>query len=139
MLLSACCSTAVVAQDAPLTTDQVAAINQLAEQGDANAQFILGNMYSNGEGVAENDAEAAKWYRRAADQGDAMAQYNLGSMYRRGEGVPESKVDAYFWFNLAAAQGEASAKTNKGIVEKQMTREQIAEAQRRSAAWKPKK
>ena len=96
-------------------------------------------MYDNGEGVAENDAEAVKWYRLAAEQGDAAAQSNLGLMYDNGEGVPESKVDAYLWWNLAAAQGLADAKTNKGIVEKEMTREQIAEAQRRSAAWKPKK
>ena len=140
LLLAACCSsTAVVAQDAPLTTDQVAVIRQLAEQGNAGAQYNLGVMYANGEGVAENDAEAVKWYRLAADQGDAEAQINLGYMYAKGEGVPESQVDAYFWWNLAAAQGIAGAKTNKAIIEKQMTREQIAEAQRRSAAWKPKK
>ena len=77
--------------------------------------------------------------RRQAEQGDADAQFNLGYMYAKGEGVPESKVDAYFWWNLAAAQGIAGAKNNKEIIEKTMTREQIAEAQRRSAAWKPKK
>jgi TPR repeat protein len=96
-------------------------------------------MYANGEGVAENDAEAVKWYRLAADQGEASAQHNIGHMYARGDGVPESRVDAYFWWNLAAAQGLADAKTNKAVIEKTMTREQIAEAQRRSAAWKPKK
>ena len=46
----------------------------LAEQGIAAAQFNLGVMYDNGEGVPENDAEAVKWYRKAADQGDADAQ-----------------------------------------------------------------
>ena len=138
MFLTACCSSAVVAQDVARTPAAIAAIRQLAEQGDAGAQNNLGNMYDSGEGVAENDAEAVKWYRLAADQGEAAAQYNLAGMYYRGEGVPESKVDAYFWWNLAAAQGDANAKINKGIVEKTMTREQIAEAQRRSAAWKPK-
>ena len=138
ILLAACCSsTAVVAQDVSLTTDQVAAINQLAEQGDANAQFILGNMYLKGEGVAKKDAEAVKWYRLAADQGNADAQHNLGLKYAKGEGVPKNDVEAYFWWNLAAAQGHADAKTNRDIVEKTMTREQIAEAQQRSAAWEP--
>lgn len=45
----------------------------LAEQGDANAQYNLGTMYDNGEGVREDDEEAAKWYRKAAEQGDATA------------------------------------------------------------------
>jgi len=76
--------------------------------------------------------------RRAAEQGDARAQYNLALMYDEGEGVPKNLVDAYFWFNLAAAQGIEDGKRNRDISEKQMTREQIAEAQRRSAAWKPK-
>ena len=110
-----------------------------ADQGNAAAQYSLGYMYANGEGVAENDAEAVKWYRLAADQGVADAQHKLGVMYDNGEGVPKSIVDAYFWGNLAAAQGHADAETNKAIIEKQMTREQIAEAQRRSAAWTPKK
>ena len=38
-----------------------------AEQGDAEAQFSLGRMYDEGEGVAEDDAEAVRWYRLAAE------------------------------------------------------------------------
>ena len=53
----------------------------LAEQGDADAQYNLGVMYDNGEGVTQDDAEAVKWYRRAAEQGNAFAQHNLGVMY----------------------------------------------------------
>jgi TPR repeat protein len=110
-----------------------------ADRGDSSAQFNLGLMYYNGEGVPRNDAEAVKWLRRAADQGIAQAQATLGVMYADGAGVPKNDAEAYFWFNLAAAQGNADAKHNRDVVEKKMTREQIAEAQRRSAAWKPKK
>jgi TPR repeat protein len=95
--------------------------------------------WRDGAGVPKNNAEAVKWYRLAADQGHALAQNNLGNMYYNGDGVPKSDFDAYFWFDRAAAQGDDEAKTNRDIVEKKMTREQIAEAQRRSAAWKPKK
>ena len=63
---------------------------RLAEQGHAKAQYNLGLMYDNGEGVPENDSEAVKWYRLAAEQGIATAQYNLGIMYDNGEGVPEN-------------------------------------------------
>ena len=89
---------------------------RLAEQGDATAQYNLGIMYSNGEGVPENDAEAVRWYRLAAEQGDAASQNNLGFMYARGEGVPEDDVEAVKWYRLAAEQGDATAQTNLGVM-----------------------
>ena len=68
----------------------------------AGAQYNLGLMYANGEGVAEDDAEAARWLRLAADQGHAGAQYNLGVMYASGRGVPEDDAEAVRWLRLAA-------------------------------------
>jgi hypothetical protein len=59
----------------------------LAEQGNAGAQFNLGVMYDNGQGVPQDYKTAVKWYRLAADQGDARAQINLGLMYEKGQGV----------------------------------------------------
>ena len=53
----------------------------LAEQGDADAQFNLGVMYDEGDGVPQDYKEAFKWYRLAAEQGDAFAQFELGVMY----------------------------------------------------------
>ena len=49
--------------------------------------------------------------------------------------MPEDIVLAYMWWNLAAAQGDEVAQENKDIIEQQMTREQIAEAQRMSREW----
>jgi TPR repeat protein len=54
----------------PETAD---ALRARAEQGDAEAQVSLGVKYSNGDGVPEDDAEAARRYRLAADQGLAEA------------------------------------------------------------------
>ena len=87
---------------------------QFAEQGDANAQYELGRMYDNGEGVPQNYVEAAKWYRQAADQGDAMAQNNLGVMHYKGQGVPQNDAEAFRWYRLAADQGDATAQSNLG-------------------------
>ncbi len=106
----------------------------LAEQGDADAQYNLGLMYANGEGVAEDDTQAVYWYRKAAEQGDADAQFNLGFMYANGEGVAEDYILAYVWVNLAAAQGVDADKLKKFLKDK-MTRAQIAEAQRLSSEW----
>jgi uncharacterized protein len=110
-----------------------------ADQGNETAQYLLALMYRNGEGVPKNNVEAVKWFLRAALQGNAKAQTNLGVMYANGEGVPKNDAESYFWANLAAAQGIQEAKNNRDIIEERMTRDQIAEAQRRSAAWKPKK
>ena len=62
----------------------------LAEKGDAEAQLNLGYCYDMGKGVAEDKAEAVKWYRKAADQGDTQAQYNLGVCYCNGDGVTQN-------------------------------------------------
>ena len=48
-----------------------------ADQGHAQAQFNLGVMYKNGQGVVQDYSAAMKWWRMAADQGHAMAQFNL--------------------------------------------------------------
>ena len=111
----------------------------LARAGDAAAQFYLGEMYEDGRGVPQNDAEAAKWYRKSAEQGDATAQFNLGFIYGEGEGVPQDYVQAHMWSNLAAAQGNELARKNRDIDEKRMTPAQVADAQRLARAWRPKK
>ena len=64
-------------------------LRPLANQGNANTQDNLGNMYAEGHGVPQDHAEAVRWYRKAANQGDAEAQYTLGVMYDKGDGVPQ--------------------------------------------------
>lgn len=86
----------------------------LAKQGDADAQYNLGLVYSRGNGVPRDDAEAAKWYRKAAEQGFAAAQFNLGVMYSNGKGVPRDGAEAAKWYRKAAEQGYASAQFNLG-------------------------
>ncbi len=53
----------------------------LAEGWDSAAQYNLGMMYKNGEGVPKDYKEALKWYRLAAEQGFLIAPYNHGLMY----------------------------------------------------------
>ena len=87
-----------------------------AEAGGAIAQYNLGVMYANGEGVPEDDAEAVRWYRLAAEQGTAAAQSNLGIMYAEGRSVPEDDAEAARWWRLAAEQGHANAQYALGNV-----------------------
>lgn len=74
-----------------------------AEAGRPEAQHNLALMYYTGQGAAQDDAEAARWYRLAAEQGYADAQYNLGLMYAKGQGVAEDDAAAYYWLDRAAA------------------------------------
>ena len=89
---------------------------QLAEQGNAAAQYILGWMYDEGMDVPQDHVEAAKWYRLAARQGDAMAQFSLGMMYAEGRGVLQDRDEAVKWWRLAAEQGHERAQSNLGLV-----------------------
>ena len=54
--------------------EAVADLRVRAEQGDAEAQAKLGEIYKFGEGVQQDDAESLRWYRLAAAQGNATAQ-----------------------------------------------------------------
>jgi uncharacterized protein len=87
-----------------------------ADQGQAAAQYSLGVLYANGQGVPQNYTEAVNWYRKAADQGQAAAQYNLGVLYANGQGVPQNYTEAMNWFRKAADQGQAEAQHNLGLM-----------------------
>lgn len=83
-----------------------------AEQGYADAQFNLGLMYANGEGVEQDMHEAVELFKKAAEQGHVDAQNNLGALYFMGEGVERDEDKAIAWFEKAAAQGNEEAKEN---------------------------
>jgi len=76
-----------------------------ANQGNAEAQTNLGNMYHNGQGVRQDYQEAVKWYRKAANQGYAEAQSNLGVMYGLGQGVRQNISKAKELFGQACDNG----------------------------------
>ena len=118
-------------------------LRPLAKQGNANAQFNLGIMYSEGKGFPQDYAEAVKWYRKAAEQGLANAQYNLGFMYYNGRGVPQDYVQAHMWTNLAASRFPFGKKRDnavkyRDIYAKMMTPAQISEAEKLAREWRPK-
>jgi TPR repeat protein len=85
-----------------------------AEQGNAAAEYNLGVIESQGQGVPKDDAKAAQWFLKAAQQGNVRAQYNLGAMYELGEGVLQDSAQAALWFRKAAEQGNANAQSNLG-------------------------
>ena len=87
-------------------------------------------MHENGDGVAQDNKEAFRWYILAADQGYVSAQNNLGFMYALGDGVIQDNVYAHMWWNIAASTGYDMSKKGKKFIEEKMTLSQIEEAQR---------
>ena len=86
-----------------------------AALGNAEAQYILGGCYSQGKGVAKDEAEAVKWYRKAAEQNYAEAQSNLGYCYQNGQGVVKDYTEAVKWYRKAAEQSLPAAQFNLGV------------------------
>jgi hypothetical protein len=84
-----------------------------AEQGNANAQTMLGICYEVGSGIKLDYKQAVFWYRKAAEQGTAIAQYNLGRCYDNGYGVTKDYTQAVSWLEKAAKQGLTVAQYNK--------------------------
>lgn len=88
----------------------------LAKKGDPAAQFNLAKLYRMGQGVAQDDKEAVKWYRRAAEQDFEWAQGSLGVMYERGRGVPQDYQEAVKWYRRAADNDLATAQAGLGLM-----------------------
>jgi TPR repeat protein len=101
-------------QQNALTAGELKALQQKAEQGDAEAQCTLGFLYRKGQGVPQDDAQAVAWTRKAAEQGHARAQFNLAIVYYNGYGIPRDPAQAVSWIRKAAEQGHAEAQFNLG-------------------------
>jgi serine/threonine protein kinase len=90
--------------------DAIDLFSKSAALGDANAMEELAESYSNGEGVAKNDAEAVEWFTLAAKAGSSSAMLSLGGLYLLGsDGVEENDEDAAKWFQKAADLKNAAA------------------------------
>ncbi len=77
-----------------------------AENGSADAQYYLAEMYRFGSSSAEkNFSEALKWYKLAAEGGNHDAMSRLGFMYYRGDGVEKDYNEAYYWFEKDGFRG----------------------------------
>jgi TPR repeat protein len=119
LLLSSCASRTDAGQAAYQSGDFATAYATWlpsAEAGDAAAQYLVGLLHDQGQGVPEDANEAALWYRLAAEQGHPAAQNNLGMLYFDGRGVSVDYGKAEHWFTRAAEQDFAAAQNNLGVV-----------------------
>ena len=91
-------------------------IKKSAKQGNAEAQFLLGEMYSLGQGVSKDDKQAFYWIKKSAKQGNAEAQFLLWEMYSLGQGVSKDDKQAFYWTKKSAKQGNAEAQLALGLM-----------------------
>jgi TPR repeat protein len=109
-----------------------------AEQNYAAGQAFLAIAYYYGAGVPKDHAEAVKWDRKAAEQNSGPSQYRLGLALSAGDGVAKDPVEGYMWLLLAAKQGDKDAEPKMAELAKELTPDQIAEAQKRANDFKPR-
>jgi len=76
-----------------------------ARWGDIEAQYTIGWMYLNGEGIGQDNEQAAIWFERAAENGHPYAMFRIADMYQNGLGVEQDKAMAAQWFRNAAETG----------------------------------
>lgn len=98
----------------PVAQAPAAVPHTRAEAGEAEAQLQLGLRYATGDGLVQNDKEAAKWFERAARQGLAEAQYEYGLALLNGRGVVQDYRAAFEWIEKPALRGHAKAQYSLG-------------------------
>src|SRR3546814_664 len=77
----------------------------LADKGDADAQFNMGQAYRFGKGVPKDLRITQSWYEKAAQQGHEKAQANLGILlFDTGK-----RTEAMSWIRKAADRGDPRA------------------------------
>jgi TPR repeat protein len=115
-----------------------------ASQDHHLAQFNVGRMFAEGQGTDRDDSAALMWMSRAAKGGDPGAQFEMGNRYSRANAheaemrigdVSESRIECYKWFKLSAAQGYRGAENRSDFATLEMTRDEVAEGERRVAAF----
>lgn len=126
----------------PAGSKDLQTLQTQANQGIAEAQNGLGELYAKGKGMPQDYVQARAWYEKAAAQGHPHAQNNLAELYFAGLGVPQDLVRAYMWVDLAAGhmKGEdhKQAVENRDDVAQRMTPAQITEAKRLSEQCRSK-
>ena len=87
----------------------------------AGANFRIGDMYADGNGVPRNTREAERWYQRGVDMESAaaragwlMAHVYLANAYLQSKGVPLDYGEAMYWMRKAAENGYRQAQVNLG-------------------------
>ncbi len=98
------------------TPEDIASLEKQAENGDAEAMYILGTIYDLGEGVPVNYEIAKKYYELAIEKEYPEAFHRLGALYWNGDGVKQNPKTAISYFEQAAEQGSSATFVLLGLL-----------------------
>ena len=85
--------------------EAVEQLEQLAEDGDAYAQYIIGTAYRDGGLLIPDTAKAQKLLERAAEQDLDAAQYALGKLYLSNDADVHDPAKGIYWLKRSADNG----------------------------------
>jgi AcrR family transcriptional regulator len=85
-----------------------------AQQGDADAQYVLGTLYM--EGIKSDPAQAIRWFSSAAVGGNRKAMHNLAIALLNGNGVAKDEASSAHWFVRAANLGYRDSAFDLGVL-----------------------
>ncbi|EJK65902.1 hypothetical protein THAOC_13199 [Thalassiosira oceanica] len=114
----------------PLPTDdasKLAMVQKRVSKGDADAIYMLGCKYRNGQlGLAKDVPRAIKLWTGAAELGSLDAYHQLGVVYYNGDVVEEDKPRGIQHFQQAAMKGDVGSRHNLGANEYENGNYQLA-------------
>ncbi|MCC6467862.1 MAG: sel1 repeat family protein [Alphaproteobacteria bacterium] len=113
-----------------------------ADAGKIDAIFTMGIVYEGGIGVPRNGPESFAWYKKSADRGFYAGQLKVANMYAKGQGVKKDIAQSYLWYSIAEKTAPRANNDRfeipiiKDKLSAMMTKEQIADMDRRAKGWK---
>ena len=86
-----------------------------AENGNPSAQFSVGQLYANGEGVEANLDKALEWYEKSCEQEYAPAYFPCAMIHFSGQAAGSSKERGIHWLEKASDAGIYEAQTTLAV------------------------
>ncbi|MEP3045221.1 MAG: tetratricopeptide repeat protein [Roseibium sp.] len=108
-----------------------------ADAGHVRAQYELGRLHEDGEGVTQSDLAAMRWFRVASEQDFAEAQYRLAMLYLIGRGAERDPAKGYFWMNRAHLGGAENAGKALNRFRRSLNPAQMSDITAEAKAWQP--
>ena len=85
--------------------DAVNDMEQLAREGDMDAQYLMGKLYRDGPLLTPDSMKARYWFQQAAQQGHMYAQYSLGKLGLSDDIEVRDAESGIRWLEISAQNG----------------------------------
>jgi hypothetical protein len=106
-------------------------LKSIADRGDGEASYVLGDIYLLGDSVKQSDNEAMKWFRISSKLGNPDAQFKLGLLYSEGTNIKRDLKKAYLWVFISYTQNkEADVKKYLFDIEKRLSSQEVLRLKR---------